>query len=210
MLRNKSESERHATPPEHQGVGNVLPASLTSRDILKKVFDCVESVRDNEILEGARDGLSSGSRLQFNSATASACLTRLKAKQWAESSWSSFQLLDETDQQLAALEIMPKLNSVIVPCEGRPRGAKGENTAQQICLAAALQFFGCSRTGMVPFLYPEQHNTEAGRQAVNKLFGRHGVWIEQEYIDMNEALALKIVKAYVTVELAERILGLDL
>ena len=205
-LRNRPESERHATPPECQAVGKVLPGSLTARDVLKKVFDCAESVRGDEILEGVRDGLSSGSKLQFNSATADACLTTLTAKQWVQSSCSSFQLLDETDQQLAALEIMPKLNSVIVQCGGRPKGAKGENTAQQVCLAAALKFLGCSRTGMVPFLYPEQHNTEAGRQAVDKLLGRHGVWIEQECLDMNEALAFKIIKTSVTKEIAERII----
>jgi hypothetical protein len=204
-LCNRPESEQHAMPPEHQAVGKVLPGSLTARNILKKVFDCAESVRDDEILERVRDGLSSGSRLRVNSATADACLTTPTAKQWVASSWSSFQLLDETDQQLAALEIMAKFNSVIVRCEGRPKGAKGENTAQQICLAAALKFLGCSRTGMVPFLYPEQHDTEAGKQAVYKLLGRHAVWIEQECLDMNENLAFKIVKTSVTKEIADRI-----
>jgi hypothetical protein len=206
MLRNRPESEQDATPPDRQAVGKVLRGSLTARDILKKVFDCAESVRDDEILERVRDGLSSGSRLRINSATVDACLTTPTAKQWVESSLFSFQLLDETDQQLAALEIMPKLNSVIVRCGGRPKGAKGENTAQQMYLAAALQFLGCSRTGMVPFLYPEQHDTEAGKQAVYKLLGRYEVWIEQECLAMNEILAFKIVKTSVTEEIADRII----
>ena len=63
---------------------------------------------------------------------------------------------------------------------------------------------------MVPFLYPNQHRQEAGKQAVTKVFKRHAVRIQQRYIRMDEALALKIAKAQVTVELAERILRPDL
>jgi hypothetical protein len=202
-LRNPPKAKAHVTPSEHQAVAKELPGSLTARDILKKVFDCAESARDDEILERVGDGLSSGSRLRFNSFTGSAFLTTLTAKQWVESSWSSFILLNQTDQQLAALAMVAKLNSFIVRREGRPKGAMGENTAQRIRLAAALQFLGCSRTGMVKFLYPEQHKPEAGKQAVYKLLGRHRVWIDQECLDMNETLAFKIIKASVTKETAE-------
>lgn len=206
MVRKRAESERRAALAEDQAVRKVLSCSLTPRGILKRVFDCAESVRDDDILKRVRDGLSSGSSLRINSAKADACLTTAPAKQWVEHSWSSFQLLDGTDRQLAALELVAKLNPVIVRSEGRPKGTKGENTARNIYVAAALKFLGCSRAGMVPFLYPEQHDTEAGKQAVYKLLRRYVVLIEKECSNMNETLALKILKSNVTKEVAERIL----
>jgi hypothetical protein len=64
---------------------------------------------------------------------------------------------------------------------------------------------------MVAFLRPTHGRTEdakeAVKQAVEKPLSRHAVSIEQECTTMSEGLAFKIIKANVTVELAEHIIN---
>lgn len=59
---------------------------------------------------------------------------------------------------------------------------------------------------MAPFLYPTQHRQEAAKQAAYKFLKRYAVSIKQECLTMNEGLACQIVKANVTIQLAERIM----
>jgi hypothetical protein len=184
----------------------VPKGSLTAKDIVKKAFDCEGCLTDHEIWQRVRDGLDSGGGIRCNSFSAKAWLTTAGARQFVERFWSAFQSLSETDQTEVTLGILSKLKEHTKSRgDGRPKGAKAQGTERQIVLAAALRFLGCSRAGMVLFLNPTQHNQEAGKQAVEKLLKRNAVSIDHQYKDMNEVLALKILKANITKELAERI-----
>jgi hypothetical protein len=124
--------------------------------------------------------------------------------------WSDLQSLNETDREDVELAILSKLKqSAKVRRGGRPKGAKGQGTEQQIHLAAALQFLGCSSAAIVSFLNPAQHRKEARKQAVYRFLKRHAGSIKQQYANMNEELAFKMVRANVTIELAKRIVNLD-
>jgi len=189
---------------------HVSSGSLRAKDILKKAFACTDSLTNDEVLRQIGNVFAAGVT-RLGSCTGSAWLISSKAGEFLEAFWSDLQSLNEGDREAVIVRIQVRLEqSEKVRGGGRPKGAKAQDFEQQIRLAAALQFLGCSRAGMVPFLYPAQHCEEAGKWAIDKLLSRDAVLIEQEYIEMNEALALKIVKAHVTVELAERIVRLDL
>jgi hypothetical protein len=210
MRNNRPESEQHSKPSKRRAVRQVLPRSLTAKDILKKVLGCAGSLTDDEILERVRAQRASDSGKHFNSLPTNARLISSVAGQFVDRLWLDFQVLDESVKREVAITLRSRLKSYASQSGGRPKGAKGQGIEQLISLAAALQLLDCSRTVMVPFLYPRQHREEAGKQTVLKLFKRHADSIQQEYIHMNQALALKTVNAHVTVELAQRILRLDL
>jgi hypothetical protein len=211
MRKNRPQSKQRSKPSKRRAVSQALPRSLTAKEILKKVFGCAGPLTDDEVLERVRAQLASGSGKHFNALPVNAWLIGSIAGQFVERVWIDFQALDESVKCEVAVTLRARLKKYAKSRSGgRPKGAKGQGIEQLISLAAALQLLSCLRTRMVPFLYPKQHREEAGKQAVDKLFKRHADWIQQEHIDMKEALALKIVKAHVTVESAERIVKLNL
>ena len=126
MSKDASEFKRPPKSPEREAASQVPPVGLTAKEIVKTVLPWPGPVTDDEILEKVRAGLSPDDGLRVNSATANACLTTRAARQWVDCSWSSFQLLDENDRQFAALEMMAKLNRVIVRLWGSTKRSKRE------------------------------------------------------------------------------------
>jgi hypothetical protein len=198
-------NERRATPSSKVPTG-----SLTAKGILRKAFACADSLTDDKVLQQISDVLGSGAATHVNSLGAAATLMSTVGGEFLKRLWSDLQSLSVTDREDVELAILSKLKqSAKVRPGGRPKGAKGQGTEQQIYLAAALQFLGCSATAIVSFLNPTQHRKKARKQAVYRFLKRHAVSIKQEYASMNEELAFKMVRANVTIELAKRIVNQD-
>jgi hypothetical protein len=184
----------------------VATDSLSAKDILKMVFVCSDSLTDDEILQQIRTVLVSSVATHINSIAAASKLISSAAGAFVQRFCSDFESLDERDREDASLVILSRLKEyAAVQRRGRPKGAKAQDTQERISLAAALQFLGCSRMGMVPFLNPMQNQRKAGKDAVDKFLKRHATSINREYTDMNQALASQLVKGSLTKELAERI-----
>jgi hypothetical protein len=205
---DRPELKHQPNSSERHPIGEVVTGPITATEVLKKVFGCTGFSTGDEILQRVRHELTSRSGIQFDSFSIEANLRTQSSVE--ERFWADFHSLNEADRVDVASAIQSGLKQYARPRErGRPKGAKGHGTDRQISLAAALQLLDCSRTAMVPFLYPEQHLEAPGKQAIDKLFKRNTDCIKQKRINMTEAFALEIVKAHVTVGLAKRILSLD-
>jgi len=206
MPDDAAELKQPPESPEHQATSPVLRGRLTAKEILKKVFGCAGPLTDDEIMQRIRDGLASGSKIQFGSALGNATLRASSAAEFLERFWADFCLLSEADRGEVASAIRSGLKQHAKSGKGgRPKGARAQNTESQIRLVAALQFLGCPNTGMMSFLYGTEQRKETRKQAFQVFLRRQRISIGQECTHMTEALAREIVRAKVTVELAEYI-----
>jgi len=88
-----------------------------------------------------------------------------------------------------------KINASGLRKVGRPRGRQGKDTSRQIVLAAALCLQGYSHPKMLPYLYPGQHDKEAGRKAVQKFLKRHASAINHQTTTMTSEHAKQLLNA---------------
>lgn len=183
----------------------VATGCLTARDVLRNAFACTNSVTDDELLVEISSVLNATHSLNLNAKVVSNAAGELLQK-----FWSDFQLLNEMDQEDVAVTLLARFEqSGTVRRAGRPKGSKGKDTEQRIRLVAALCHLGCSRPGMVSFIYPTQYREQVGKYALNKLLKRQAILIQEESAKMSKSLAIEAVKSNVTMKLAQRIVQCD-